>query len=102
MESSLILSAGGRRYGRKEPPPLPHHMMLARRTSGLPAVIDLRAWAGPIKDQGDEGSCTAHAGSSAREWISRKYFGKQPIQSPQFLYARELDAQGSFPDDDGL
>src|ERR1039458_2628080 len=31
------------------------------------ASVDLREWGGPIKDQGEEGSCTGHAFSSARE-----------------------------------
>ena len=38
----------------------------------VPQLIDLREFGGPIKDQGEEGSCTGHAFSSAREWIARK------------------------------
>ncbi|MGO8985402.1 MAG: C1 family peptidase [Candidatus Korobacteraceae bacterium] len=67
----------------------------------LPQLVDLRLWGGPIKDQGDEGSCTGHAFSSAREWIARKYEQKSPILSPQCLYVEELIADGSFPRDDG-
>ncbi len=63
--------------------------------------VDLREWAGPIKDQGEEGSCTGHAFSSAREWIARKYETNSPILSPQFLYVEELIANGSFPHDEG-
>jgi hypothetical protein len=33
--------------------------------------VDLRVWGGPIKDQGEEGSCTGHVFLSAREWIAR-------------------------------
>ena len=64
-------------------------------------LVNLRAWAGPIKDQGEEGSCTGHAFSSGREWIARKYEKTSPILSPQCLYAEELLASGSFPNDDG-
>ena len=91
-----------RRYGRRQPPPLPAHRMLARPVAAdLSPVVDLRAWCGPVKDQGQEGSCTAHAGTSAVEWIFRKYLNAQPILSPQYTYAKELLAQGDFPQDDG-
>ncbi|MGB6773725.1 MAG: C1 family peptidase [Terriglobales bacterium] len=63
--------------------------------------VDLREWGGPIKDQGEEGSCTGHAFSSAREWIARKYEKDSPVLSPQYLYVEELIANGSFPQDDG-
>jgi C1A family cysteine protease len=63
--------------------------------------VDLREWSGPVKDQGEEGSCTGHAFSSAREWIARKYEKASPILSPQCLYVEELVADGSFPKDEG-
>lgn len=92
-----------RRYGRRIPFPLPPHRMLSHVAS-VPPVQDLRPWGGPVKDQGSEGSCTAHAGSSAVEWIFRRYFAHvqpPPILSPQYLYACELLRQGDFPQDDG-
>jgi C1A family cysteine protease len=67
----------------------------------VPQSVDLREWAGPIKDQGGEGSCTGHAFSSAREWMARKYEKSSPVLSPQCLYAEELMASGDFPHDDG-
>jgi C1A family cysteine protease len=67
----------------------------------IPRVVDLRPWQGPIKDQGDEGSCTGHAGSSDVELIFRKYRNEAPILSPGFVYAQELIAEGTFPEDDG-
>lgn len=75
--------------------------MLSKVNPNLPPVVDLRQWAGPVKDQGDEGACTAHAGSSAMEWIFRRYHSRQPILSPQYLYAQELIADGDFPNDNG-
>lgn len=90
-----------RKYGRIAHPPLPAHMMLSRTAVNLPPVVDLRPWVVGIKDQGDEGSCTAHAGVSAREWITKKYFGQSVVLSPQYLYAFELKAQGDFPHDEG-
>ncbi|MGH3427953.1 MAG: hypothetical protein ACRDQZ_10370 [Mycobacteriales bacterium] len=67
----------------------------------LPPWGDLREWMGPRKDQGDKSSCTGHAYSSDKEWAARKYLGKTPILSPEFFYAMELKAEGSFPSDDG-
>lgn len=67
----------------------------------FPQQIDLREFCGPIKDQGEEGSCTGHAFSSAREWIARRYEKSSPILSPQCLYAEELIASGDFPKDEG-
>jgi len=97
----IEISEAGRRYGRKQPQPLPAHMMLSRISPNLPSVVDLRAWGGAVKDQGDEGSCTGHAGSSKGEWISKKYFGHPITFSPQYIYANELIAQGDFPQDEG-
>ena len=73
----------------------------ARRPAPVPQHVDLRQWAGPIKDQGDEGSCTGHAFSSVREWMARRYERTSPILSPQCLYVEELLADGSFPKDEG-
>lgn len=76
--------------------------MLVRIPSAyLPAAIDLRQWAGPVKDQGAEGSCTGHAFSSAREWIARRHEQKFPVLSPQDMYVQALVRQGSFPQDTG-
>lgn len=89
-----------RTYGRKIPAPLPAHRMLIR-AGAVPSVVDLRKFSGPVKDQGSEGSCTAHAGTSANEWIHRRYLGSWPVFSPQYTYAKELIAQGDFPRDAG-
>lgn len=89
-------------YNRKVPVGLPEKRMLLRTTPNLPLVVDLRAFCGPIKDQGAEGSCTAHAGTSANEWIHRKYLKNTTIVfSPQYTYAKELILQGDFPKDTG-
>jgi len=73
----------------------------SRRMEPIPEQVDLRPWGGPIKDQGEEGSCTGHAFSSAREWIARRYEKASPVLSAQCLYAEELIADGSFPKDEG-
>jgi Papain family cysteine protease len=90
-----------RKYGRKTPAPLPAHRMLSRASATIPNVVDLRQWCGPLKNQGQLGSCTGHAFSSAMEWIWRKYLGQQPVLSPLYFYAEELLADGDFPQDEG-
>jgi C1A family cysteine protease len=75
-------------------------MMITREVVASP-VFDLRQWLGPRKNQGNEGACTAHAGTENGEWIYRKYRNESPIFSPQYTYAKELIAQGNFPQDDG-
>lgn len=99
-----------RKWGRKIPAPLPLHRMLRRSlVSGYALAVDLRQWDGPVKDQGEEGSCTGHAFPESAEFIYRKYAKlwlpkgqtANPIFSPQYFYARELIMDGSFPNDDG-
>jgi C1A family cysteine protease len=99
--ANVIPSSIGRRYDRLIPDPLPPSRMLTRVSPSLPAVVDLEEWCGPVKDQGNIGSCTGHAFASSLEWILRKYFNKSPILSPLYLYSKELQANGSFPQDVG-
>lgn len=48
--------------------------------------VDLREWCSPIEDQGEIGSCTAHAGVALVEYFERKAFGKHIDASRLFLY----------------
>lgn len=98
---AVVISPKGHRYDRIVPPPLPWHRMITKINRNIPLAVDLRSSAGPTKDQGTEGSCTAHAFSSAMEWIFRRFFNKAPILSRQFFYAEELLADGDFPNDNG-
>lgn len=88
-------------YDRHIPDPLPIHRMLYPRSTPIDVVVDTRKFCGPLKDQGNEGACTAHAGTSGFEWIDRAYFKNTRVYSPQYTYEKELLAQGSFPDDVG-
>jgi len=58
----------------------------ASATAKLPAKTDLRAWCSPIEDQGNLGSCTAHAGVGLVEYFERRAFGKHIDASRLFLY----------------
>ena len=52
----------------------------------LPATADLRPWCSPVEDQGNLGSCTAHAGVGVVEYFERRSFGKHIDASRLFLY----------------
>jgi len=57
-----------------------------------PSKKDLREYCSRIEDQGDLGSCTAHAGVGLMEWFQRRAYGKNLEMSRLFLYkvARRL------------
>ncbi len=52
----------------------------------LPEKVDLRPWCPPVEDQGELGSCTAHAGVGLVEYFERRAFGKHLDASRLFLY----------------
>lgn len=52
----------------------------------IPDAIDLREWCSPVEDQGNVGSCTAHAGAAIIEYFERKAFGNYLDASRLFLY----------------
>jgi C1A family cysteine protease len=53
---------------------------------GLPASVDLRPWCSPIENQGNLGSCTAHAGVGLVEYFERRAFNTYLDASRRFLY----------------
>ncbi|MCR4436285.1 MAG: C1 family peptidase [Clostridiales bacterium] len=52
----------------------------------LPSNVDLRKWCSPVENQGDIGSCTAHAVAGVVEYFENKSFGKHLDASRLFLY----------------
>jgi C1A family cysteine protease len=65
-----------------------------------PAKIDLREWCSPVEDQGQIGSCTAHAGVGMLEYFERKLHGKHLDASRRFLY-KVTRALGQLEGDSG-
>jgi C1A family cysteine protease len=51
----------------------------------LPSAIDLSKWNSPIMDQGEEGTCAAHAGAACVEYLEMEELRKNlpEAQSPQ-------------------
>ena len=60
--------------------------IVARGDAPLPTAVDLREWCPPIDDQGQIGSCTAHAGVALLEYCESKAFGQFQKASRLFLY----------------
>jgi C1A family cysteine protease len=54
--------------------------------TSLSASVDLRKWFSPIEDQGNLGSCTAHAGVGVFEYFENRAFGTYIDASRLFLY----------------
>lgn len=72
--------------------------------------VDLRNFCGPVKDQGQTSSCTAHAASSMREFLYRKYYDEEAnktvppnqfLLSPLYIYYKERAFEGDLNQDGG-
>jgi C1A family cysteine protease len=57
-----------------------------RRGRSLPRAVDLRRWCSKIEDQGELGSCTAHAAASLVEYCERRAYGTHIDVSRLFIY----------------
>jgi len=61
---------------------------------GLPAKVDLRKWCSPIENQGNLGSCTAHAAMGIVEYFEQRAFGKHINGSRLFVYKATRNLMG--------
>ena len=52
----------------------------------IPNIVDLRKWCSPIENQGNLGSCSAHAGMGIVEYFEIRAFGNHIDGSRLFLY----------------
>jgi C1A family cysteine protease len=112
--SYLPVSPGSRRYGLfPDNPKHPAKILLRLEvpyTIVLPPAADLSQWMGPIRDQGQEGSCTGQMGAEIRDFLYRKLyvFEKNKTVAPagflasaSFVYKCNLIADGDLGTDAG-
>jgi C1A family cysteine protease len=57
-----------------------------KKPESLPDKVDLSEWCSEIEDQENLGSCTAHAGVGAVEYLERRAFNKHIDGSRLFVY----------------
>lgn len=67
----------------------------------MPSQIDLSKWLPDVRDQGQEGACTAFAGTGILAWHFNRFKNKPLIFSPQFLYRAERIIEGTIDSDNG-
>jgi C1A family cysteine protease len=67
----------------------------------LPTTYDLRPEMPPIRDQGNQGSCSAQTASEMKEWQERANMGYEKYMSPQFIYnlRENYEEEGMTPRD---
>ena len=68
-----------------------HH---PKALSAPPPSVDLRSWCSAIEDQGNLGSCTAHAAMGVVEYYERRAFGKHVDGSRRFVYKTTRNLMG--------
>src|ERR1700677_3164102 len=83
------------------------HLMMPR-VAPLPPMINMISSLGPVRDQGQAGSCTGNASGGFLDFLynsqGRYFKGKVPqsdLFSALFIYAEERIADGTFPQDEG-
>ena len=60
----------------------------------LPIVLDYRFDQLPIRNQGEQGSCAAHAACVMKEWQELKNINLNKYMSPQFIYNNRENQDG--------
>ena len=67
----------------------------------LPEVWDLRPQMQPIRDQGQQGTCSAQTAAAMKEWQEKLDLGFSEYMSPQFIYnsRANLGSEGMTPKD---
>lgn len=108
----MKLSIHGHPYNYKKNPPDARDFGLGRVPMLLPATesaMNNLAYMGVVLDQGQQGSCTAHAGVADREFLHWKQIaalgqtvapGPEGMFSPAFLYYIERQLDGSLSQGD--
>lgn len=87
----------------------PRDHVVAPNRAAAPVRVSFRAQVPYLKDQGQAGSCTAHAGTEMLEMLVRQHQSNIPLSfarptlrfSPLFQYAQERIEEGTFASDAG-
>ena len=108
---TLALSPAGRRYGYKKDAPVARDFgigFISLQRASVPKMDNL-ALMGVVLDQGQEGSCTAHAAAADREFLHWKELARRKetiapppdgLFSPSFIYYLERQTDGSLDQGD--
>lgn len=64
------------------------------KSISLPSSVDWKKWCSPIEDQGNLGSCTAHAAIGIVEYLQNRAFGKHIDGSRLFVYKTTRNLMG--------
>lgn len=70
----------------------------ARKPKASQEPVDLRPWCSPVEDQGQLGSCSAHAAVGIVEYFERRSSGKHIDGSRLFVYKTTRNLIGSTGD----
>ena len=101
---TLQLSHGNRSYGCiANTPDSRDKVLRLAGTITLPPNGDLIASLGPVRDQGQEGSCVGHGWAGHADWLFKQY-GVHHLTlnlSPAFIYYLARQIEGTLPDDAG-
>ena len=113
MYKKVILPETNETVGTGWLPPLPdlrdysaEHPKIAAMSKKLgltappkaPTKVNLRQWCSPIENQGNLGSCSAHAGVGVVEYMENKAFRKYIDGSRLFVYKTTRDLMGAVGD----
>ena len=101
-----------RRYGiiRDTPDHRDHGVFRLAAPLTLPKVVAWESFLGPVKDQGQEGSCFAFVGAGCREFLYRRYaqnekgrplLSADAVFSAQYLFYRVHELEGTLRQDYG-
>lgn len=91
------MSKDARKYGLGwlPDPPDPRDYSIRRfvKIVKLPARFEI-AGMGPVRDQGQEGSCVGFACANLKDWQESKERGRQILTSPRFIYYEGRKLEG--------
>lgn len=100
---TLPVSPSERSYGRIKDVPDHRDNVMRFPAMTLPPSADLGSTFGPVRDQGQEGSCVGHGWAAHADWLFH-WYGKHHHAldfSPAYFYYLCRQLEGTLPDDAG-